>query len=219
MKIHTTLLSLLTALLVSCTPSLNLPPPRTADRIMGRVSNGMYYDATNTFCVPVLKNAIPQLMIEEFPNSAENASAVLFCTDFGQLERTEVLKNAKANLEKIAPGVDHTSCFFEHIYDTTLLAFPGTKVMEKRYVQIDNIGTCCCGILFIPGGSTLCDTITKKRLDSTRAYVISYADENLVIISVQEIRDFRLISGMSDDEANDRLINQALEVRKGYRNL
>lgn len=219
MKIHTTILSLLTFLIVSCTPSISLPPPRTADRIMGRVSNGMYYDSTNTFCVPVLKNASPQLQITEMPNSAQNVSAVLFSSDFGQLERTEVLKEAKANLEEMAPGVDHTSCFFEHIYDTTLLAFPGTKVMEKRYVEIDNIGTCCCGILFIPEGSTLCDAITNKRLDSTRAYVISYADENLVIISVQEIRNFRLISAMNDDEANDRLINQALEVRKGYRNL
>lgn len=213
MKIHTTILSLLTALFVSCTPSLQSP------QILGRVSNGIYYDSTNTFCVPVLKNAIPQLQITEMPNSPQNVSAVLFSSDFGQLERTEVLKDAKANLEEIAPGVDHTCCYFEHIYDTTLLAFPGTKVMEKRYVQIDNIVTCCCGILFIPEGSTLCNAITNKRLDSTRAYVISYADENLVIISVQEIPDFRLITGMDDDEANDRLINQALEVRKGYRNL
>lgn len=200
-------LFLLTIFTTSC--SSHITP------MSGKIIDGRYYDPKGIFSVKSTKDA----EIIEVPLQNEKETGVTFQSMFGQLERIEVAINAKEILDTELPNIDPHSWNFEYIYDGIARSFPGTKVLEKRSIEIEGVGAACAGIFYIPKGSTMIDAVTRERSDSVRSILISYADTDLVIISVQEfppITDLRSFSP-DNNRANEVLLEETINIRKDYR--
>lgn len=196
----------------SCTPTAALQQ----SPIEGKIIGDRYYDPTGTFSVTVMSQAFNRVINEaKMPN--KESIGVSFQNDFGSLSKVEVLVGVKPKFMEMAPLEHHNSIFFEITYDHLLSFFPGTKVLEKKEVEVEGIGTVCAGVILIPRGSTLTCLETMIPEDSIRAFIISYDHDNLVIVSVQEPLSTGPF-GRNDETANELLINTAIEFRKTYRN-
>lgn len=200
-------LFLLTIFTTSC--SSHITP------MSGKIIDGRYYDPKGIFSVKA-RNGVE---IIEYPFQGEKDAGVAFQSIIGQMERIEVIVDAKEFCDELLPNLDHHSCNFELIYERIANSFPETKVLEKKSIEIEGIGTACAGIFFIPKGSTMVDAITRERQDSIRSYLFSYAENDLVIISVQEspsITSFRSYAA-NDERANEVLLEETINIRKDYR--
>ncbi len=206
----------LLALVTACAPTKNSTEmPMVKPRLEGKIVEGRYYDPKGIFNV----KAKDYEEIYELPFQGDGVVGITFHSSFGQMERIEVSIDSKDKLEKQLPGSDVLSCFFEYIYDVISEVAPGTKVLEKRNIEIAEVGPICVGVFFIPKGSTMVDAITGDREDSIRSCLISYADQDLVIINVQEspsITNFRTYA-RNDERANEQLIENAINIRKDFK--
>lgn len=195
----------------SCTPTSTLKQLP----LQGKIIEDRYYDPTRTYSVAVMSEAFNRIITEE-NHPSTNSSAVWFQNDFGMLHKVEVLRGVKPTYLEMASLETQYSCFIEGLYDIIVKQAPGTKVLEKREIEVQGIGRVSAGVLFIPEGSTLTCLETMKRNDSFRAYLVSYDGDDLVIVCVQE--PFGPGPFPRDEEkANERLINSAVEFRKTYK--
>lgn len=194
--------------LVSCghTTSIDGKP------IKGCITEKRYYDSYGWFSV----ECSPQEQIQEFQD--ELVSCVIFHF-FGGMEQYEVSlipdeylsENNNAQIIK-----DNEECVLQYIvlesmYKCIKKPFPDTKLSHEEFVDFEDGHKGYFLIFEIPGAGTLVNLETGKRVDSNRALLAFFCNNQLVIMSTQ-------LSPLATNIPIEWRLRRLLEMKLGYRN-
>lgn len=196
---HRIFLFLLTLLTVSCT-----------DKFAHRIHDGRFYSPNKEFSVKYEKSAFPSTISE---HKDGDMVGVTFENVMSDSVHYEVLTNFLYGRNEHILGAFWKECVLTSISSR----FQGTKILKEEKKEIEGIGPVVFGILEIPQGSNMIDVDRQIHLDSIRGYLLSFAGDQLPMISTQEY--FMIDRKTEDnDKLNQQLFNKLLELRQHYRN-
>lgn len=118
------------------------------------------------------------------------------------------------------------------LFESIMKSCPEMTVKYEENLILDSIGPTKFLILSIPSGSYLKDAVTGKHCDCNRAYLISFYENNIVIINSEETKigeDFKerirkdptsspeLLEKFSEKGEREKILKEASSIRCSYR--
>lgn len=190
--------------------------------LQGKIIEGRYYDPAGYFSVAVMENGYG-LKINESVNKA--ITAVAFQNEIGDLVQVEVIPGFKTEIEKRAISEDMKNIFEVLVVRQMNDIFLDAEVLKVEEREIEGLGNVCLALVSIPEGATIGDKLTGKQADTTRAYLLTFQKEHLVVISKQEVlfptnpvmQSILNIDTRQKDEMNNALLNKVIKIGKTYR--
>lgn len=180
-----------------------------------------YTHPSNEFSIARPKGFISPVCYE---SENEVSKALVLQDDFGHLLRVESLNVSDELALTLSLQCDKAKRaeLLENIFSYSILPIwqkvcPLSAIKVERVVSIgDDQGY--FAILYAPEGSTLIDTMGRKRADAWRAYLIAFHRDHLVVISTQESFYQLLPTPLEDMNPNEeKLFNDLKAAFDGYR--
>lgn len=196
--------------------TINLSCAAGQTKIQGKIINGRYQAPNELYSFNIPK------VLQGAPIQEDNSSDLFMISmqdDFGHLLRIETI-TFMTDDDRKGKETNILTDIFNAVIQIIRKQFPSTTILEEKLDNIDNIGPVCMAFIEIPEGSTLIDQKNKKRADSRRAYLISFCDNYLVIMSTQESPLVSLVKRYDQAQRMDdhnTLYDQLIQTRLSYR--
>lgn len=219
------LLALITSvLIIGCyRSSIVIEPTFTqmSPPLQGELSGDYYYSPERVyrFNIPAIQ-ACPKELIND------KSHTISFMDDLGNLIRVEVAIASEEEMNYFSALILKLSYkqVLQELFDSCALkpicnTFPLTDILDEGFIELDPIGPVYYAVLTIPGGSTLADAKTGKRVDSKRVYLVSVVDNHIVVLSAQESMQTQsaIEMGLMSDEAScQKLLNDLKAILQSY---
>ena len=153
------------------------------NKIEGKIINNRYENSEELFSFDIPKIPVGMQIIESSPSP--KLHHVQIQDEWGGVVRVEVSifsQDEMSKLLELCPDIKELS--HRLAIDPILNQFPKTKILEEKYEDIKGVDTSYFAFIEVPGGSTVKEN--GNRLDSRRAYYISFESNYLVCLSMQE---------------------------------
>lgn len=190
------------------------------------IIDNYYYNYRGSYCfkMPEMQSG---MQIEQYYMSERTFNGVIIRDDFGNLVRIEDDAFPEEDSDLLAKYILENSCqevltsiFQNCVFMAILKQFPSTQVLEEKFVDINGIGQAYFAIIDIPGGSNMQNANTGQKADSRRVYMISFCENHLVVLSMQEsllVQEWRKRNAIDSIEINQELYDKLIDLRKSYK--
>ena len=217
MKFLLALISIYLGLASCCRPPLQ---DVINESFIQREACNCYHEPSGFFSVQIP----PHLINPSIQAGGEgNNRFVSFLDDQGQLIRIEAIQCQNEELCKILLEM-HYKDFFRELFEEGVLIpilenFPGTEVLCEDEIFTEEFHEGYFVLLSIPGGATTIEAESGNRLDCLRGFLLSFSDNQLVVISNQYPPLIQLMLGeLNLEKVHQYMLNELNEVRKSYEN-
>lgn len=179
---------------VSCsTPDIN-------KTIQGTIQNQRYFDPKGIFSVQIPFDG--ECSIQELPLGGSSKDCfVSFESEDGKLLRFEILPNLRAQISLAQE--ESLKHLYEWIAAVLITQHTGSSLIQSGEVHLDMIGDAYYAIFAIPA----------VPLFINRCYILSYENDHLIVLSLQESK---MLLG---PERESELLNETIKYRYYYENI
>ena len=195
-----------------------------SDKLNGEILDGYYHAPQGVFSfkIPEVKY---RKNINEVIDADKNIWSIQTYDFYGNhyvvdIAKTESKELGSTNTYPENECQENYKKFFHSSIVTFLQkSSQDVKVVEECFVKLNDSENAYFAIFYLPCGSTAVNTVTKERFDARRAILLSFVDDLIVLIHVQESVS-KLYAIQCDPELttqyNEDLYKQAIQLRNSF---